>query len=350
MYLEYFLLAFILCFSITPIVRITMRSFKVVDEPKLEARKIHKKKISLGGGLAVFISFFVIIFFILIFTDKLRTDVGLNHLLGFFLGGLILMVGGFLDDKYRLKAKQQIIAPILATLIVIAFGVGPDIITNPVGGVINLQIFQLTLNNAVNWFWLADLVVFIWLMIMMFTTKLLDGLDGLVTGIVLIGAMMIGFLSLQDLWLQPDVALLSFIFAGACFGFLIWNWHPAKIFLGEGGSLFLGFMLGGLAIISGGKIATTLLVLGLPMIDMVRVVVERIKKGKPFYEGDSEHLHFRLLQSGFSQKQAVLLFYAIAFLFGISTLFLQSSQKLIALLFLFVLMMLAGVYFSKKNK
>ncbi|MFH1947244.1 MAG: MraY family glycosyltransferase [Candidatus Magasanikbacteria bacterium] len=349
MYLGYFLLAFILSFSITPIIRVVMRYFKIVDEPKLEKRKIHKKRIPLGGGLAIFVSFFVIIFLVLIFTDKLRNDVGLNHLLGFFLGGLVLMIGGFLDDKYRLKAKQQIIAPILATIVVIAFGVGPDIITNPVGGVINLQIFQLTLNNAVNWFWLADLVVFVWLMVMMFTTKLLDGLDGLVTGIVLIGALMIGFLSLQDLWLQPDVALLSFIFAGACLGFLIWNWHPAKIFLGEGGSLFMGFMLGGLAVISGGKIATTLLVLGLPMMDMVRVIFERIKKGQPIYVGDNEHLHFRLLKSGFSQKQAVLLFYTIAFLFGISTLFLQSSQKLVALLFLFVLMMLAGVYFSRKK-
>ena len=131
--------------------------------------------------------------------------------------------------------------------------------------------------------------------------------------------------------------------------FFDWNWHPAKIFLGEGGSLFMGFMLGGLAIISGGKIATTLLVLGLPLMDMVRVIIERIKKGKPFYEGDSEHLHFRLLQSGFSQKQAVLLFYTIAFLFGVSTLFLQSSQKLIALTFLFVLMMLLGIYFSRKK-
>ncbi len=349
MYFGYFLLAFILTLFLTPIIRVLMRRFKIVDEPKLEKRKIHKKRIPLGGGLAIFVSFFVIIFLVLIFTDKLRNDVGLNHLLGFFIGGLVLMVGGFLDDKYRLKAKQQIIAPILATLIVIAFGVGPDIITNPVGGVINLQIFQLTLNNAVNWFWLADLVVFVWLMTMMFTTKLLDGLDGLVTGIVLIGAMMIGFLSLQDQWLQPDVALLAFIFAGSCFGFLIWNWYPAKIFLGEGGSLFMGFMLGGLAVISGGKIATTLLVLGLPLMDMIRVIIERIKKGQPIYVGDSEHLHFRLLKSGFSQKQAVLLFYTIAFLFGISTLFLQSSQKLVALLFLFVLMMLAGVYFSKKR-
>lgn len=349
MYFGYFLLAFILTLFLTPIIRVVMRRFKIVDEPKLEKRKIHKKRIPLGGGMAIFVGFFTIVFSVLFFTDKLQNDVGLNHLLGFFIGGFIIMIGGFLDDKYRLKAKQQIIAPILATLIVIGFGVGPDIITNPVGGIINLQIFQLTLSNAVNWFWLADLVVFVWLMVMMFTTKLLDGLDGLVTGIVLIGAMMIGFLSLQDQWLQPDVALLSFIFAGSCLGFLIWNWHPAKIFLGEGGSLFMGFMLGGLAIISGGKIATTLLVLGLPLMDMVRVILERIKKGKPIYVGDSEHLHFRLLKSGFSQKQAVLLFYTIAFLFGVSTLFLQSSQKLFALTLLFVLMMLLGVYFSRKK-
>ncbi len=350
MYFLYFFLTFVLCLVLTLVIKWIMQRYKVVDEPKLEKRKIHKKRIPLGGGLAIFVSFFSIIFLILFFTDHLETDVSLNHLLGFFIGGFILMVGGFLDDKYHLQAKQQIVAPILAALVVLAFGVGPGIITNPIGGVINLNIFKLNISSWGDWFWLADLVVFIWLMVMMFTTKLLDGLDGLVTGVVLIGTLMIGFLSLQDKWLQPDVALLSFVFAGACFGFLVWNWYPAKIFLGEGGSLFLGFMLGGLAVISGGKIATTLLVLGLPIMDLVRVVFERIKKGKPIYEGDSEHLHFRLLQSGFSQKQAVLLFYTIAFLFGVSTLFLQSSQKLIALLFLFVLMMLVGLYFSRRNK
>jgi UDP-GlcNAc:undecaprenyl-phosphate GlcNAc-1-phosphate transferase len=181
----------------------------------------------------------------------------------------------------------------------------------------------------------------------MFTTKILDGLDGLVTGVIGIGAILIFFVANQGQLPQPEVAILAIILFGTCLGFLIWNWHPAKIFLGEGGSLLTGFLLGALAIISGSKIATTLLVMGVPMLDVIRVVIIRIRKGNSIFVGDNEHLHFRLLVSGFNQRQAVLLLYAISFTFGMTTLFLQDSQKIIALLFLFVLMILAGVWLSK---
>ena len=341
MYLIYFFLAFFLSLILTVGVRYLMRRFGIVDEARKEDRKIHKKSVPLGGGLAIFASFFILAF---LFRNNFSENFDVVHLLGLFLGGLIIIIGGIFDDKYKLKAKQQIWFPIIAALVVVLFKIGPEIITNPFGGVFYLSTWQVG-----QYMILANLLVFFWLMAMMFTTKLLDGLDGLVTGVVSIGAIMIFFLSLQAQWFQPDVALLSILFAGSCVGFLIWNWYPAKIFLGEGGSLFTGFMLGALAIVSGGKIATTLLVMGMPMLDIIRVVFLRIKKGKPIYVGDSEHLHFRLLQSGLTQRQAVLLFYSISFLFGVTTLFLQSSQKLIALIFLFILMLLLGVWFSRKK-
>jgi len=340
MYFGYFLLAFVISLFLTPAVRSLMRRFNIVDLPRTEKRKIHKQKIPLGGGWAIFASFFLVV---LLVVNKMGVSVEAKYLWALFLGGLILMIGGFLDDKYNLSPKKQIIFPIITALLIIAFGIGPEVITNPLGGVFNFN--KLALGD---WLWLADLMVLIWLMVMMFTTKLLDGLDGLTTGIVFIGTIMIAFLSLQAKWYQPDLALLALIFAGACLGFLIWNFHPAKIFLGEGGALFLGFMLGSLAIISGGKIATTLLVMGVPVMDMIRVVILRLQKKQPFYVGDSEHLHFRLLQSGLSQRQAVLLLYSLAFLFGITTLFLQSSEKLVALAFLFVLMLLLGIWFTRK--
>ncbi len=344
MYLAYFLVSLTLAVLLTPLVRILMRHFMIEDEPRDEKRKIHKEKVPLGGGLAIFLSFFLVLLVIFLTTDHIGQNIAPKHLLGLFLGGLVLMIVGVLDDKYSLRAKQQIWFPIVAALIVIVFGIGPDTITNPFGGV-----FRLDSVNFGNWVVLADVVVFFWLMGMMFTTKLLDGLDGLVAGIVSIGALMIAFLSLQSQWFQPDVALVSIVFAGCCLGFLFWNWHPAKIFLGEGGSLFAGFVLGSLAVISGSKIATTLLVMGIPILDVARVIVLRVYKKKPVYVGDAEHLHFRLLQSGLTQQQAVLLLYGISFLFGITTLFLQSSEKLIALLFLFVLMLLVGIGFSRKK-
>jgi len=348
MYFGYFFLTFFLSMITTGVVYVVMKKLRVTDNAKSEKRKIHKKKIPLGGGLAIFVSFFVIAGLLLLAGD-IGTVIRPRHMLGLFLGGLILMVGGFLDDKYTMRPWWQFSFPVCAAILVIIFGIGSHTVSNPFGGSIALDQWVFSLGSLGNIVLLADVLVFFWLMTMMFTTKFLDGLDGLVTGVVAIGALMIFFLSTSAAWYQPEVATLSIVFAGACLGFLLWNWHPAKIFLGEGGSLFTGFLLGALAIMSGGKVATTLLVVGLPMLDVVRVLVRRIQKKKPVYVGDSEHLHFKLLDSGLSQKQAVLLFYTISLLFGATTLFLQSSEKIVALLFLLVLMLLLGIWFSKKE-
>lgn len=346
--LFYFFLTFFVSLLLTPLVIFVMRYFGIIDRAKQEKRKIHKKSVVLGGGLSIFVSFFVIVALAFSLQD-IGVDIPQKKMLGVFLGALILMVGGILDDKYRLKPLQQIGFPIVASIVAIVFGIGLESITHPSGGVLSLNTLQISVEGLGNWVVLGDSIVFLWLMGMMFTTKLLDGMDGLATGIVLIGTFMVFFLTREPQWFQPEVSRLSLIFAGSCLGFLVWNFHPAKIFLGEGGSLFVGYMLAILAIISGSKIATTLLVMGLPMLDVGRVIIRRFQKKKSIFAGDSEHLHFRLLESGLDQRQTVFLFYTIAFVFGISTLFLQTHQKLIALLFLFVLMLLMGVWFSKKE-
>jgi len=320
-----------------------------VDHKNKEKRKIHKKTIPLGGGIAIFVSFFVVVALVLSGQRYFQTDVVPRNILGIFIGGLILMIGGIWDDKKTLRPRYQILFPIFAALSVVAFGIGPHEISNPLGGTFDLTRIQFSVGQLGTFVLIADILVFLWLMGMMFTTKFLDGLDGLVSGVVTIGAMIIFFLALEPAWYQPDVAMLAIIFAGACLGFLIWNWHPAKIFLGEGGSLFTGFMLGSLAIIAGSKIAITLLAMALPVLDVVRVLYIRIKKKKPIYIGDNEHLHHHLLASGLTQRQAVYLFYIIALLFGVSALFLQTHQKLLALLFVFILMLVLGVLFSKKK-
>lgn len=344
MYWFFFFITLLVSIFFTMFFGQIMNKLEITDKPKTEKRKIHKTKIPYGGGLAIFFSFFVIVFLVYSFSDLLEPGIGFRQLLALFFGGLVIMVGGFLDDKYSLSPKKQIIFPLLASLIVLFLGIAPDFITNPWGGVFDLNSLSL------GFLTLSDFIVFFWLMGMMYTTKFLDGLDGLVTGIVMIGSLVIFFLCLQDNWYQPDIALLTIVFVGALSGFLLFNFHPAKIFLGEGGSLFTGFILGCLAVISGSKIVTTLLVVGVPMLDVGRVIIRRWQKHKPIYKGDSEHLHFRLLKSGLTQVQVVLLMYSISFLFGVTTLFLQSRQKMIALLFLFVLMMMVGIWFSKKEK
>lgn len=348
MLVAYFVSAFFVSLLLTPLVAIVMRRLGVVDRPK-EKRKIHKKNIPLGGGLAIFLSFFILIFWALFQSHDIGLDITAHHILGIFFGGLVLFIGGFLDDKYTISPLKQICFPVIASLVALGFGIGLESITSPTGGVWHLDFLKISLTGLGNFVILADTLVFFWLMSMMFTTKLLDGMDGLSTGIVTIGAMVIFFLSRDPKWFQPEVSLFAAIFIASALGFLVWNFHPAKIFLGEGGSVFMGFLLGVLAIISGSKIATTLLVMAIPMLDVLRVIIFRLRGKRSIFVGDSEHLHFRLLNSGFGQRQTVLFLYAIAFVFGISTLFLQANQKLIALSFLFILMMLLGVYFSQNK-
>ncbi len=309
--------------------------WKIVDEP-IEPRKIHEKPIPLLGGLAIFLSFFLVLGYYVFFTDEvLGGQILVKNLAGVFLGGLFLMIGGFLDDKYKLAPRWQIIWPILAVIVVIASGIGINYITNPLGGTVDLNNWEKIL------FWwngvpykitlFADIFTFIWLLGMMYTTKFLDGLDGLVSGVSTIGAVIIFFVSLMAEVSQPETAMLAIIFAGACAGFLLWNFNPAKIFLGEGGSLFTGFMLGVLSIIAGGKIATTLLIMGLPILDAFLVLLQRLATKKSLVVADQKHLHFRLLDAGMSQRQAVFSLYFVTLVFGSSTLILKSEGKLFAL-------------------
>jgi len=317
--------------------------FDILDRPDTD-RKKHKDNIPLLGGVAIFVAFFLILFFLQ--NDILSGDLEISHWIGVFVGSSFLMLGGFLDDKFNLKAKWQIVWPILAALSVIIGGVNIERITNPFGGVIDL--------NIGGFFIFSSVLIFLWLLGMMYTTKLLDGVDGLVSGIVAIGSFVIFLFTMTTKYYQPDIGIAAFILAFCCVGFLIFNWHPAKIFLGEGGSLFLGFILGVLGIISGGKIAITLLVMGIPIMDVVWIMFQRVKEGKnPFTFSDRKHLHFRLIDLGLSQRKTVLIYYFFALVFGISALFLQSMGKFLAILLLILIMMIIIFlfnFFDKKQK
>jgi UDP-GlcNAc:undecaprenyl-phosphate/decaprenyl-phosphate GlcNAc-1-phosphate transferase len=347
------ILSFLLTVALTFIVKKIAPLAGLIDEPG-DARKIHKKAMPLGGGLAIFLSFFTILFFA---KDILLVgDLESNHWLGFFAGGVILIIGGLLDDKFNLKPKIQIIFPLIAIILVLVSGINIEKLSNPFGGdFIFLNQFEIpmySINDSLVYFLpISAILLFFWLMGMMYTTKLLDGLDGLVTGVTMIGSFIIFLFTSSDKYSQPDIALASLVLAGACLGFLIFNWHPASIFLGEGGSLFLGYALGVLAIISGGKIAIALLVMGIPIIDVAWTIIRRIKNGKnPFKFSDRNHLHYKILDTGISQEKTVLFYYLLSLIFGSSALFLQSRGKFLALISLLVLMFILIFFFYKKNQ
>lgn len=341
-YLLYFLLAFSLSAIFTPLIKKLALSWQVLDNPSISPRKIHVAPMPLLGGLAVFVAFLVTIIGYIFISKPDFNIVPLRFFLGILLGGAILMLGGYLDDKYNLPPKISWLFPAIASLIIVLSGIGIGIkyISNPFGAplFIGHNFSLLTFN-----FPLSALLVWLWLMGMVYTTKFLDGLDGLTSGIAFVGGLTLFALSLNERVNQPITASLALIFAGSLLGFLIYNFHPASIFLGEGGSTFAGFMLGVLAIILGAKIATALLVMGIPIMDVAWVIVRRIfYKSSPF-EGDRRHLHYRLLDIGFSQKQAVLTLYGISAIFGFTAVFLQSLGKLIALILLFCVMLFLAI-------
>lgn len=353
-----FLLAFLLVIFLTYFVRRLAIKYNVLDFPFL-SRKVHKKNTPLWGGAAVYFGFFVVIIIFFLFTDKLANSYMLpKHLVGILLGGLFLVIGGMFDDKYHLKPWQQFVWPVLSALAIIVSGIGIEYISNPLGNALQLDQFRIKLfeigGTPYYFVILADIFTFVWILGMIYTTKFLDGLDGLVSGISVITAFIIFFLSLKPELTQLPTAMLAIIFAGAVAGFLLWNFNPAKIFLGEAGSTLCGFMLGALAIISGGKIATALLCMGVPILDALWVIIRRIFAHRSPFFGDKKHLHFRLLDIGFSHWQAVVFLWFLSAGFGATALFVQGRQKLTALAILGgIMIVLAGlsalVYKYKKK-
>ena len=308
----------------TPLVRQLALRHQIVDLPGI--RKIHLKPVPLLGGVAIFISFFLSTIIFWSFGYIQDSKINTWQILAILTAGFILMIGGILDDKFNLKPTRQIIWPILAIIIILLSGVKIQFVTNPLGGVLKFSSLMGTLLAA------------IWILGMIYTTKFLDGLDGLVAGITTIGAVIIFMVSLYWDVALSGTSILSLILAGSCLGFLVFNWHPAKIFLGEGGSVFCGFMLGVLAIISGSKIATALLIMGVPILDVIWVIIRRIWEGRSPAQADRKHLHFRLLDIGLNHRQSVFILYLITVAFGTTSLFLHSKGKIIALVILGIFM------------
>jgi len=342
------LVAAFLAVLFTLLMRLIAQRWKIIDQPTKQ-RKVHKKPVPLLGGLAIFIAFAGTILFYTLWDQSFFSGyMSPKHIVGILLGGLILMIGGVLDDKYNLSPGKLIIWPVMASVVVIASGIGVDFISNPLGEALRLDVINIKLFDfkGVPYYFtpLADFFTLAWLLGMVYTTKLLDGLDGLVSGVTVIGSVVLFFLSLTPSVIQPETALLCIILAGASLGFLFFNFHPARIFLGETGSTFTGFMLGTLAIISGGKIATALLIMGLPILDVLWVIGRRLwQRQSPFRSADRKHLHFRLLDVGFSHRGAVLFLYVVSALFGSVALSVQGKYKVIVLVVLVVFMLILGV-------
>ncbi|MDP3758294.1 MAG: MraY family glycosyltransferase [Candidatus Daviesbacteria bacterium] len=295
------------------------KKFHMIDDPKVRPHPAHTQKrvVPRAGGLAVFLA---IALAILIFTPYE------HYTLGILLGLFILLVVGLLDDRYQnFSPYLRLIAQFTAAAVVIGSGIGITFITNPLGGIIQLDSSpQIAL--------LADFLSLIWIVWVMNMMNWSKGVDGQMPGIAAVSAIILGFLSIK-LSADPaqlNLAKLSFITAGAALGLLIFNWHPAKIFPGFSGSGVLGFMIAVLAILSGGKLATAGLVLLIPATDFAYTFLRRILQGRSPVWGDRGHLHHKLLEIGFSHQKIALFYILGSVILGAAALSLSSKGKLFA--------------------
>lgn len=268
-------------------------------------RDIHTKPIPRLGGVAVSLAFLLVALALYLASPLSLTFVseriaGLDrNLFGIVAGVVILLIAGIWDDIWGLKPLPKLAFHFLAGLVLAWSLVLVPHITNPFGGKIELGI-------------LAYPFVVLWVVFMINVMNFLDGLDGLASGISLIASVVLFLLAIKPEVNQISMSILALILSGALLGFLPFNFYPAKIFLGDSGSQVLGFLLAVFSIISGGKIATAFLVLGVPILDVIWVISRRILTKRPVYQADRFHLHHRLLQAGLNQKQAVLLLYTLS--------------------------------------
>lgn len=320
------------------IVRDRAIRYGAVDVPK-GGRKIHRASTPLWGGVGIALACLIVVA-LAVLTGRLD-GIRITQILGCAAGIVILVVGGMIDDRYDLPPLAQLCFPSLAAIIVVATGTRISEVSQPFGGGIwSLDLWRPSISfmgKSVLIHLLPDILTVAWLLLVSYATKLMDGLDGLVAGQTIIGAALIAALSLSPRFFQPSVALLALIVLGAFLGFLPSNLFPAKHFLGEGGSTLAGFLLGFLAVVSGAKVATAFMALGLPLVDVPMVVVGRLLRGASPFQGDNTHLHFKLLRAGLSQRQVVAVFWAIALGFGAIALGLQTRGKMILLALLILL-------------
>lgn len=342
-YLIPLLLSFFCAVFLTGVFRRIGIKYRLVSVPR--ARDIHKKPIPRIGGPAIFISFVVISILFLVFSSRYGTGVD-KHIVGLWIGSLIICGSMLIDDIRGLKPIQKFSFQILAVVVVVASGIGIETLPNPLGGApLNLNSIYIpiiTYHGIVYHFsfW-SDLLTLIWLVGMMNIINFVDGVDGLAGGVSFIGVITIFFLSINLVVPQPQTALLAITLAGAIAGFLVWNLPPAKIFMGDSGSMLLGFLLGALTIVSGGKLAAVFLVLGFFIIDGIIVVIGRLIRGEnPFTTPDKTHLHHRFLSAGFTPKQAVISLYIISASFAWVALRSSTQNKMIAAGVLVILVVL----------
>ena len=312
--------------ALTPLVKLLAKRVGAMDVPKDE-RRMHRTPIPRMGGLAIFFGFLISV---LIFS-KLKLS---PELQGILLGAVIIVILGVLDDILTLRALPKFLVQIIAAVIVVLSGCRID------------HFMGLALPD-----WLSYPISVIWIVAITNAINFIDGLDGLAAGVSAISA---GTMLIVALLLVPDptamiCAILLAALVGACVGFIPYNFNPATIFMGDTGSTFLGFMLASISIFGLFKtyavisFAVPFLVLGLPIFDICFAVIRRVAHGQSPMHADRGHVHHRLIDMGFSQKQAVAISYLLSAILGLSAVVLTDRGEIQAMIFLIAIIVVGAI-------
>ena len=332
-----FVFALLVTAIATPLALKIISRLGLIDDPKLHDHPgvIHTKPVPRGGGLPLFIGILIPSIFFLPIN---------NITIAIFIAAFLMLSVGLIDDKLNARGKDvspylRFVINILCAIIVVGSGVGIPFITNPFGGILHLDQIFISLPILPLQISLSSFFAILWIIWVMNVLNWSKGVDGQMPGIVAISALTIGFLSfrfpLSDP-LAPMDAILSFITAGAAVGFLIYNFYPAKIFPGYGATAIY-LILAIVSMLSSAKLATAILVMGVPAVDAGFTIFRRLIAKKSPFKGDRGHLHHLLLHLGYSQRQIALFYWLISAILGIVALSLDSKSKVFAIIMVLVI-------------
>ncbi|HEO3758616.1 TPA: undecaprenyl/decaprenyl-phosphate alpha-N-acetylglucosaminyl 1-phosphate transferase [Streptococcus agalactiae] len=337
--------AFLLSIILTPIIRVISLKVGAVDKPN--ARRINKVPMPSSGGLAIFLSFVVtILFFMPMAASRHFIEVSYFHyVLPVIIGGLVVTTTGFIDDIFELRPRYKMLGIIIAAVIIWKFThFRFDSFKIPIGGPL------LEFGPILTFF-----LTVLWIISITNAINLIDGLDGLVSGVSIISLATMAvvsyfFLPKIDFFLTLTIVILI----ASIVGFFPYNYHPAIIYLGDAGALFIGFMIGvlslqGLKNSTAVAVITPVIILGVPILDTAVAIVRRKLSGKKISEADKMHLHHRLLSMGFTHRGAVLVVYGIAIIFSLIALLLNVSSRIGGIFLLLALLLAMEIFIEGLN-
>lgn len=327
------IISYLLGVFIVPLVISYSKKQGLIDVPN--ERKIHTKPISRLGGIAIWSST-MLTFLFLVFLSYYPYG---SLLSGILLGSTMMFLLGLIDDVYTLNAKFKLFIQIAIVTLVYLLGVRIDSIFNPFGGEIHLNHY------------LSYIITVLWIVGISNAVNFIDGVDGLAGSVITVNSITLGIIAVAMVPASPISALIAFILAGSMLAFLTYNFNPAKIFMGDSGALFSGFLLATLSITGVMKAAALAIilpfvVLAVPIIDITYASLRRISKGKSPFVADSEHIHHKLLKAGFTQNMTVAILTAVAIVAGAIASFSVGSIKhyVIYIIALVVIMFLINLF------